>query len=253
MARIRIPSDRPVLSTPDEADVAQYRAVCGLAVVGSIVGLLSFVAVFAPMLWIVPALGVVLGILALRRIARETPTLVGRKAALMGLALSLVFAVAAPTEFFYYRWLLRQEARQFAGYWFEYLLNKEPHKAHQLTDSAAGRQPLDEKLWEYYPTGAESREALEGYVARPVVRAILTLGNQAHVRFYNTESQSTENERDIVVQSFAVTFSSEGEPKTFFVRLVMERSQIAGKRKAGWRVVRDEGGLPAALGGKSVS
>jgi len=244
-------SDRGFASTPLEADVARYRPFCGLAIVGLVVGWLSALAILDPLLWFLPVLGVVLSAIALRRIAASDPPLVGRTAAVAGLGLSVAFAVAAPTDFYYSRWTLRQEAREFGLQWFQLLANDEPEKACQLYESPASRQPLDETLWDYYPLGSESRATLESFVTRRAAHALLLLRNGAQVRYYDTDGQWTNNGRDCVAQTFAVTFSSEGETQTFFVRLTMERSQVEGQRRGFWRVLREEEGfVPAALGGK---
>jgi hypothetical protein len=254
-------------STSLDAEVAQYRPFCGLAVVAAAVGVLSGVALLAPFLWILPALGVVLSAVALRQIAAADPTPVGRTAALAGLGLSLVFAAAAPTDFYYYQWHLRQEASQFGLLWFGYLTGEfddrginvgsgkgkpQPHMACHMMEPAASRQPLDAKLWAYYPSGSEERERLERFVGSRGVHALLLLGNRATVRYYDTDKQWTRNERDYVAQSFAVTLvSAEEEQETFFVRLIMERSRLGRQRQGFWRVVRPDGDiLPVALGGR---
>jgi hypothetical protein len=239
-------------STSLDAEIAQYRPFCGLAVVAAAVGVLSGLALLAPFLWILPALGVVLSAVALRQIAAADPTPVGRTAALAGLGLSLVFAAAAPTDFYYYQWHLRQEARQFGLLWFDFLARGEPEKACHMMEPAASRQPLDAKLWAYYPSGSEERQRLEGFVGWRGVHALLLLGNRATVRYYDTDKQWTRNERDYVAQSFAVTLvSAEEEQETFFVRLIMERSRPDRQRQGFWRVVRPDGDvLPVALGGR---
>jgi hypothetical protein len=250
-----------------DAEVAQYRPFCGLAVVAAALGLLSALALWAPLFWFLPVLGVVLAAVALRRIAAADPPPVGRTAALLGLGLSLVFAAAATTDFYSYRWMLRREARQFGLLWFGYLTGEfdgrginvgsgkgkpQPQMACHLMEPAASRRPLDDKLWAYYPSGSDERQRLEGFVGWRAVHALLLLGNRATVRYYDTDKQWTSNERDYVAQSFAVTYrSAEGEKETFFVRLIMERSPLERKRQAFWRVARAEGDImPVALGGE---
>jgi hypothetical protein len=235
-----------------DAEVAQYRPFCGLAVVAAALGLLSALALWAPLFWFLPVLGVVLAAVALRRIAAADPPPVGRTAALLGLGLSLVFAAAATTDFYYYRWTLRQEARQFGLLWLDLLTSGQPEKACQAMEPAAFRQPLDDKLWASYPSGSDERQKLEGFVGWRAVHALLLLRDRATVRYYDTEKQWTANDRDYVAQSFAVTYlSAEGEKETFFVRLIMERSPLERKRQAFWRVARAEGDImPVALGGE---
>jgi len=235
-----------------DAEVAQYRPFCGLAVVAAAIGVLSALALLAPLFWFLPVLGVVLSAAALHRIAAADPVPVGRTAALAGLGLSLLFAVSAPTDFYYYRWHLRDEASRFGLLWLDLLTTGQPEKACQVMQPAELRQPLDDKLWAHYPSGSEEREMLEGFVARRAVHALLLLRDRATVRYFDTDKQWTRSERDYIAQSFAVTYvSPEGEKETFFVRLTMERSRGDRTRRGFWRVVRSEDDiLPVALGGK---
>ena len=114
-------------------DIAQYRQLCVLAVVGLILGLLSAAALIDPLTWVVPGAGILVSWLALRRIARAEAGLAGRKAALAGLLLSVLFGAAGAANAITYRALVRQQGRRFAEEWFELLLARQPQKAYQLT------------------------------------------------------------------------------------------------------------------------
>lgn len=242
--------DRPYFHAPQEPDAIQYRAISGLAAGALALGLIAPIAFAAPALWVVPILGVASSVLALRRVASYAPALLGRKAALAGLALSVLFGVAAPTSWLVYRWELRNEARRFGAFWFDFLLKNEPHKALQLTENHQLRQPLDDSLWEFYPKGSESRTRLEQFLHDKTVRTLLALGDKAIVRYYDTERHGKDIGRDTVLQTYAVTFQSEGEPTTFFVALEMDRFPVPATGRAYWRVANVSAGIkPVALGG----
>ena len=239
----------PRLTNHQDAEVVEYQAVSGLAVAGLVVGLGGAVAFIHPSLCIVPLAGVLLGVLALRRIARDAPALIGRKAAVAGLVLSLFCAAAAPSQWSAYRGFMRAEARQAAEAWFNFLRGDEPHKAHQLTRHPRYRLPMDDSLWATYEEGSEAREELENYVSRPEVRALLALGDKARVRYYDTEGQGRVEGRDTVYQVYAVSYNESGKEKTFFIGLSLERYRLPSTGRAYWRVVRSEGGIrPDALG-----
>ena len=56
-----------------------------------------------------------------------------------------------------------------------------------------------------------------------------------------------EDTLDIVEQTYAVTFPDEGkQPKTFFIMLVMQRSVDNVSRRAGWTLLRVDGGVRPA-------
>ncbi|MGQ9574305.1 MAG: hypothetical protein ACUVUC_03235 [Thermoguttaceae bacterium] len=247
--------EKPVLRSADEGELSQYRPVSGLAVVALVVGGISGLALLHPLFWFLPPIGLVLALVSLRQISSAWPALAGRPMAMVGLALSVGVGAAAPTDFLYYRWNVRNEARQFARLWFDLLRRNEPHKALQLCEHPSVRQPLDDKLWDFYPEGSEPRERLEGFVARRHIHALLILGDQAEVSYCGTESQWTEEEVDFVIQSFAVTFfSPKQEKESFFIRLVLARNRGKDTGRAYWRIARHDGGiLPVAFGGKLPS
>lgn len=234
----------PLTDGPD-AEIAQYRAVSGLGVAGLIFGLLGPVAMFGPLLWIVPLWGIVLCGLALWQIRQNAPGLAGRKAALLGLIFSLLFGAAAPTSWLSYRWVIRREARQFAGQWFEFLRDDQPHKAYQLTLHPKSRQPLDDQtLKGFYRPGAPGREELDNYVSLRLIRTLRALGEKARVRYYQTDGQTHTGEKDVLYQIYAVTYQDPqaGKRKTFFVSLKMERLKL-NTGQAEWQLASTEDGF----------
>ena len=238
------------MSVPDDADTKQYRAVSGLAILGLLASLLSLLGLVTPLLWALAIVALLVNLAALKRIRANAPALLGRKAALAGLAVSAVALCAAPADWIVYRTLLRGEARQCAGLWFDYLRDNQPHKAHQLTLNPTTRDPLDDTLWESYREGSQGRPIFEGNLRSPEVRTLLALGDKATVRYYATESQWTEGDKDEVYQTFAVTFPDSDGLKTFFVGLMLERSVHSPTGRAYWQISRTFGGVkPKALGG----
>jgi hypothetical protein len=238
------------MSLREDADTTQYRAVSGLAIFGLLAGLLSLLGLVTPLLWALAIVALLVNLKALKRIEANAPALLGRKAALVGLAVSAVALCAAPADWIVYRVFLRGEARQVAGMWFDYLRENQPHKAHQLGLRPTTREPLDDKLWESYREGGEGRPVFEQFLHTPEVSTLLALGDKATVRYYATESQWTEADHDRVYQTFAVTFPDSDGLKTFFVGLMLERMVHAPTGHAYWQVARTFGGVkPKALGG----
>ena len=251
----------PLLHEAGDAEIARYRPLSKLAVAGLIVGLLSPLAVIEPVLYLIPLAGILVGALALGRIARSGQALLGRKAALAGLVLSVGLAAAAPGHWITYRWLLRREARQFATVWFDLLRQGEPQKAFQLTVHPDYRQPLDDSLWDYYKENPQQHRSLWDYVgnaerglsdqAPPLVRTLLALGSRARVRYFATEGQGRIGGTDTVYQIYAVTYDEGGGPKTFFVSMELKRVLVKPSGVASWRITRADGGVrPSAYGGK---
>lgn len=246
-----MPADlQPRLTDGEDAEIAEYQALSGLAVAGLIFGLLTPVAMIAPLLWIVPLCAIILCGLALWQIRQNAPAMIGRKVALAGLILSLLFGAAAPTDWLGYRWAIRRQARTFAGQWFDFLAHDQPHKAHQLTQHPKTRQPLDDKtLGDYYGEASRAREELDHYVSERLIGALRALGKRARIRYYQTDFQAHRGNKDIVRQTYAVTFEDREArgKKTFFVSLNLERLKL-DTGQAEWQLMRTEDGFkPAGL------
>ncbi|HEV3138593.1 MAG TPA: hypothetical protein VGZ26_11830, partial [Pirellulales bacterium] len=75
-----------------------YKVVERWAVGGLLLGFLSPLTLIAPILWLVPLLGLAANAVALRRIKHDA-NLVGRTAALLGLALSIAFTIAPVAQY----------------------------------------------------------------------------------------------------------------------------------------------------------
>jgi hypothetical protein len=223
------------ITDSQDAEFAAYRALANQAVAGLIFGLLGPLAILSPMFWAVPALGVFFSAWALRRIKRDPLALTGRKLAWAGLSLSLVMAIAAPTDWLVYSHVVRNEARQFSSFWLQCLTHDEPHKAHQLAMPPQSRRPLDDHLWKYYGGSIRLRRALEGYVETPLARTLLALGPRAVVRFYKSGRLSQEDYGDLVEQVYAVTYEEQGEKTSFLVTVQAVRTKLDGG-KAGWQI-----------------
>jgi hypothetical protein len=238
------------MNLPEEADAERYHAVSGLAVAALLLGLLAPIVLVSQYAWVVTIAGLVVSVAALRRIAARAPALLGRKAALVGLALSVAFFTAVPTEWLVYRKLVRGEARQFAAIFFDYLRTNQPQKAHQLTIGPMGREALSGDLWMALRKGTEGRMMFDAFLGRPAVRALVALGDKAKVRYYDTETQWFENDTERVYQIFAVTYPGRDGLKTFFVGLLLDRTVDAPTGHAYWQVSRIAGGVkPKRLGG----
>ena len=244
----------PGLERPaaQDAEIAQYRALSTASLVGLFFGLLAWVALLDRWGWFVPILGIIFSGLGLWRVTRHADAMIGRKAALWGLWLSVVFAVAAPTHWFGYRRMVRREATQFATEWFEYLRNDKPLEIHQLSWHPKHRLPLDETLVDAYREDRDELKKARKYSAGPLISRLLSLGPKAEARYYTTVSEERGRRAMVLHEIFSVTFEEDGRRKTFFVGLLMDRLPL-GNGKYSWRVIDTEYGprvVPPEFRGK---
>jgi hypothetical protein len=228
---------------------ADYRAISPASAGSLVLGLLSPLALVGSLLWVIPALGIALAIIALRAIRQSHGDITGTRSAYAGLALCTIFAAAGPVKTTYTTYYLAEASRPMAEAWFEFLRLGEPHKAFQLTLPETQRRALDDLLWNYYRSSKESREELEKFVASPVPRIVLEYGQKCQVRFYEINRVTTGPTNDTIELVYAVTYpDSAGAKKTFFALVTVVRLPV----KSGevfWRITGNIGGFrPASLG-----
>ena len=237
-------------ATDDE--VVEYRAVSPLAVVGLIVGIASTMTLVGRSLWCLSVLGVLLNAGALLQIWQRSPALLGRRAAVWGLALSTLFLFYLPAENFFFHHFLAREARQEGQAWFQAVARKDPAGVHRLMLDpriAVGPKTQPEL---YYRANPKAGEALRRIVDEPLMRTLFALGPLANARYYETVSYESSDTSEVVYQNYAVTFdenkldpsatreSSTKQVTTFFVTVALERLMV-GDQKAKWHVVKVEG------------
>lgn len=212
----------------------EYRAVSGLAVGGLLLGLASVLAFVHPTLWAMPVVAVVVCGLALRRLASEGTTLVGRRPALIGLAAALICGVSSPVQYYSFRYQMRADAIRAAREWFTALRENRPWAAHQLTLSPEGRWSLDDAglVGKY----TAEPERLKSYAKNDTIRLLLTLGKHCHVRHYENIGVVSTMGGQNVLDIYTVTVEHEGRRVTFFLRLVLVRTYNFATGNWEWRV-----------------
>jgi hypothetical protein len=224
----------PLHDAPDDA-LAEYQPLSGMAVISTILGGLSPLVLIDPLAVLLPIAGIALGLAALLRIARNAPALTGRRLAMAGVGLSLLFLVAAPAEWLTYRWQIRREALQLGNAWFAMLRDDQPQMALQLTLDPRERHPLGAALAKRYRETPELRDALAAYVQKPVVRALLALGRRADVHFDSIADESRLSDRDAIDLVYAVSYDEGGQKKAFCVVLHLTRLRLrTAQSKGGW-------------------
>lgn len=233
---------KPRFTELHEVQQEGYRAICGLAVAGLVLGLLSIVALVDYRAAAVAAAGAVVSALALWQIARRSPELTGRKAAVAGLVLSLAMGGVAVGHVLAYRWLLTRQSREVARAWFDLMATGQPQAAYQFHLPPADRQPSGSDLWRFYQADATQYEALNKYVASPGIRALLALGKNVTIRPYAIESVDTRSEHRKVTELYSATYEHDGRKTTFLVRMTMKRQADDAAGRAVWQILNAEGG-----------
>ncbi len=165
----------------DVQAVAEYRSVSGLAVLAAVLGVCSLLALVDRGLLVVPLLGVVCGLLALRRIAASEGQLAGRAVAMVGLALSLVIGTGVYVRGLTLERLVAAEAQQWALQWCDLIRDGQTLTALELKNPPEARRPFDDSLAEYYETNDAAIEAYQLFREHPVIEAIAAAPKGAKV------------------------------------------------------------------------
>jgi hypothetical protein len=208
-----------------------YRSVSVLSIIALVVGLFAPLALLAPILWVIPALGLVLATIALSRINGSAGTLVGRAAALAGLALCVacIFAIAART--LVARQLVSQQARQVALEWIADVQAGATEQAFDRTLEAT-RPPLQSPLDQSEPV-----DPLARFGEHPVVRYLTTEGAGQRARF----------EGDLIIefasagvvhvqQQFSLLTAPSSAQEVGTIQVTLQRTRSSAVGSAHWLV-----------------
>ncbi|MFV1968397.1 MAG: DUF4190 domain-containing protein [Pirellulaceae bacterium] len=151
-----MPDDAPFSS--DEVDaLTDYEPVDRLALASLFFGIASVAALIHPLLWILPILSVVMAFCALRRMAAQDRQ-TGRRPAVTGLALALLFGSCAMTWMLSVDVVLSRESRKCCDTWLEMLREGKVYEAHQLTLDFDARLTTDAPIEKIYTAAPEDHK-----------------------------------------------------------------------------------------------
>lgn len=157
----------------DDLDpVVAYRPISSAAVAALLLGLASPLALAWTLFWILPLLGVLVALAALRNIARSEGTLAGRWAALVGIALSLLVGAMAISSKYVRNRTVAEQATPWGIKWCELLLEGKAAEALELKQDPMTRRPFS-TLAEYYENNDAAKERLAEFREEELVALLL--------------------------------------------------------------------------------
>ena len=186
---------------PDQ-DLADYRPVSGWCVAALLVGLVSAAALAHPLLWCLPLAGVVVSLIALRQIARSEIKLLGRKAALIGLAFSLIYGVAAPARQLSREHWLAARAERLAAEFVELLRTRQTEQAFELSLQSVQKSSTPHPSMPGEPKRPDPPSPMQSFLLQAPVGKLLALGADARVEHRRTELLGVDGSR----QSLGVVY-----------------------------------------------
>ncbi len=233
----------PIESHAESDASFEYQSVEHWAVASLLIGLLSPVALVAPVMWFVPILGWLSGGVALAKI-RSGPGRPGRVLVLVGLALSTFFLVVPAARMVSARILLAGQPRPVADKFLEYLQERSPEKALTLQWVPDYRHGVGDNLWLFFRSDADADADLRKFVSQPMIRMLLALGKDAQVRYYKTALVGMSGDLAQVEYWYSITFTDEDDQKkTYFIGILLERKPTRDPNLNPWRVRNFGGGF----------
>jgi len=217
------------------AEVPEYRSPQPLAVLALVLGLLSFLAVFRTLFWIVPLVAVILGATALWLLAAD-PGKVGRKAAIWGMALALFFGAWGPSRYLSREWWLTGQARAYADAWLELVQQNRLKEAHQLHGRQEQRATEGVTLDEFYRTDTYAQSDYTAFFSGEPLKSFSELAGRAQVDFEQTLGYETEASVDSVILRYRVTVDRDGRKYSEPIQLIMKREPLRETADFQWFV-----------------
>jgi len=224
-------------SSEAEDDALEYRSLEPLAIVSVLLGLASPVAIFQPLLTVIPILGLLTAVVAVAKIGSERAR-TGRGVALAGLVLSTFFLAVPLARYASAQMMLRGQAVPVATEFLDRLQRQRPEEAVLLQMAPDYRPPIDDGLWSYFRNDQEARTQLQAFVKQPFVRVLLALGPDAEVKLLKVNGIGAGNQFALADLHYTVTFrDDDGQRKTLVVGILLERrAQPMNAELNPWRI-----------------
>lgn len=219
-------------------DLVEYKRISLLAVGALIGGMASVLAVTSPLMWTIPVLTTALSLGALTVIAKHPDTLLGRKAALIGLWLALLIGSFAITNSLTRNAYLYHDAQTRSRQWLQVTLEGRIQESHQLQMDLDSRRSPTVTLADYYKHNEEAQEDLTGYEESESIDELKRLGPSAEIKLIAnldvTTKFNVDTRTDVITQRFAIR--GDGEPKTLVLDVKAERNRDPETGEIYWRI-----------------
>jgi hypothetical protein len=220
----------------DQEEVPGYAPLCGLAVLGFVLALLSGLAVLSPVLWTIPFSAVLVSVVALRRISSQAPRLGGRRLALAALGLSFILGGGAIAFEEGSKALTVAQGRHIAACWFDYLRRGEVERSHQLMLDPAERESRPDELKSLYAKSEKRTEQLNFYLNAVPIGDLAKLGDKVRVELRPLADLYTTPLEETVIDDYALTYEKDGKLQTFIYRVTAVRRLADRGKPLEWRI-----------------
>ena len=225
------------LSPQVERDLVEYRSVSAWAVAAFGLAALSAVAVIGPLLWLFPALALIVSLIALAKIRASQGRLLGRGAALLGLLLAIFFGLAGPARLLSRQHWLETRAEHFAVGFAGLLEQNKPLAAYQLTKFHAQRKPIAADDADPHAKDPDTKKDYDNFLKLEPVMKLLDPDQKAKFETLSASIVGTDDRIDYIEVRYRVQSGADGKSKPFEGKMYVERIPPIGDGDEDWRVV----------------
>lgn len=265
----------PIPRGRESDESVAYRAISPPAVISLFLGVASALALVHPGLWIVPAIAAATAVWALWTLAARKTEFIGRKAAILGLGLAIIFAGWAPARLISRQMRLYSEARSWSEEWLQLIHEGRLYEAYELHLPVAERQPGSVSLADLYgdlsvpaagprkdigqrmpgmpggpggpglpggPDGDPLRKppqvAIREFYDLPGLKTLLLASKADGISFQGLEAVQSEPDKstDNIILQYEARVESNGKSVSRPLRITFTRTLVAKLRKAQWLV-----------------
>jgi hypothetical protein len=203
-------------------------------------GALSISAVVSPVMWWLPVASTVLAIVALNIIAANRGEVLGRKTAILGLTLALLFGAWGVTRFLTQQSYLYRCARQLAESWMGMVQDGRLLEAYELHLHQEERQSPGVSLQRYYDENRDANDDYEWFFEQSPLTEIVALKGDGQLRFVRNEGIHVDRilggRMESVRQRFAIDWEVDGAPRSISFIVVVSRSRLRELGEASWHL-----------------
>jgi len=164
-------------------ELTQYRPISPLAVIALLVGLVSGLAIFHNLLWLVPVIGIVLSAVALKHTAPPDAIVSGRTAAIIGLAFSVLFGAMAVTTTFVEKRIVDKHAVEFASNWMNIARSGNLPQAAEWMRAPGVRLPYESDYTKFYESNEDAQTLLTNLSSGKAMKHVLALDEDNRITF----------------------------------------------------------------------
>ena len=238
-----------------EESLQDYRSINRTSIVGFVLGVFSAASLLHWLLLPIAIAAILTSSLALLQIRARGGELLGRKAALAGVALGIFFFAFATTKEYIRRGELDRQARQHADKWLELIQEgglPNLYKAFELQRTYPERKPLGTDLALVFGDPAELTESdpsmlddelrellmprmeFRRFLERPMVEEILGAGTDSVFAFVEVAGRNRHGDNDIVVLEYLIRYKKDNQSKTTRFYVKMARNYYDDIGEAHW-------------------